>query len=360
MHREPGPETLAASADSDFRPLPSAPLRCIHLLDFDAFGNQRWVTRGLEEELPSACTRKKRRGLRRAFEDVKITKANEALHGVLDYLFLSSPFVVKYMTDLTNWAVDEWYHSSAACRMFYILCPPMVSQSLPSTVPSARFARAIQDSLPGVRATHGQMPLNPCNFQLPLRTSEPDGPSWKNNFCEAATGILAGMSCLSFSCLAAGVHSILPLACFTGCFAGVGAGLGGYVRKRVRSNIVAWFNRMNTDAWQRSSLPVLPLRTQVQECQPDPPPPSVEFLAESPEPRAASEAFEPQGIIFEWPSGLLEEVRAAEIFRDYILSEWMTPSRPLNWLHPLPWILHLLELPLRGPGLGVQGLWFRV
>ena len=56
----------------------------------------------------------------------------------------------------------------------------------------------------------------------------------------------------------------------------------------------------------------------------------------------------PQGIIFEWPSGLLEEVRAAEIFRDYILSEWMTPSRPLNWLHPLPWILHLLELPLRG------------
>ena len=330
------------------------------MLDFDAFGNQRWVTRGLEEELPSACTRKKRRGLRRAFEDVKITKANEALHGVLDYLFLSSPFVVKYMTDLTNWAVDEWYHSSAACRMFYILCPPMVSQSLPSTVPSARFARAIQDSLPGVRATHGQMPLNPCNFQLPLRTSEPDGPSWKNNFCEAATGILAGMSCLSFSCLAAGVHSILPLACFTGCFAGVGAGLGGYVRKRVRSNIVAWFNRMNTDAWQRSSLPVLPLRTQVQECQPDPPPPSVEFLAESPEPRAASEAFEPQGIIFEWPSGLLEEVRAAEIFRDYILSEWMTPSRPLNWLHPLPWILHLLELPLRGPGLGVQGLWFRV
>ena len=111
--------------------------------------------------------------------------------------------------------------------MFYILCPPMVSQSLPSTVPSARFARAIQDSLPGVRATHGQMPLNPCNFQLPLRTSEPDAPSWKNNFCEAATGILAGMSCLSFSCLAAGVHSILPLACFTGCFAGVGAGLGG-------------------------------------------------------------------------------------------------------------------------------------
>ena len=78
------------------------------MLDFDAFGNQRWVTRGLEEELPSACTRKKRRGLRRAFEDVKITKANEALHGVLDYLFLSSPFVVKYMTDLTNWAVDEW------------------------------------------------------------------------------------------------------------------------------------------------------------------------------------------------------------------------------------------------------------
>ncbi|OLP83346.1 hypothetical protein AK812_SmicGene35913 [Symbiodinium microadriaticum] len=329
---------------------------CIHLLDFDAFGNQRWVTRGLEEELPSACTRKKRRGLRRAFEDVKITKANEALHGVLDYLFLSSPFVVKYMTELTNWAVEEWYHSSAACRMFYILCPPMVSQSLPSTVPSARFARAIQDSLPGVRATHGQMPLNPCNFQLPLRTSEPDAPSWKNNFCEAATGILAGMSCLSFSCLAAGVHSILPLACFTGCFAGVGAGLGGYVRKRVRSNIVAWFNKVNTDAWQRTSLPVVPLRTQVQDCQeapqdpesPEPPPPpSVQFLAESLEPRAQYEAFEPQGIIFEWPSGLLEEVRAAEIFRDYILSEWMTPSRPLNWLHPLPWILHLLELPLR-------------
>lgn len=86
---------------------------------------------------------------------------------------------------------------------------------------------------------------------------------------------------------------------------------------------------------------------RIRSLQSPPPPPSVQFLAESLEPRAQYEAFEPQGIIFEWPSGLLEEVRAAEIFRDYILSEWMTPSRPLNWLHPLPWILHLLELPLR-------------
>ena len=324
---------------------------CIHLLDFDAFGNQRWVTRGLEEELPSACTRKKRRGLRRAFEDVKLTKANEALHGVLDYLFLSSPFAVGYMTDLTNWAVYEWQPSSTgsaqALRAFNILCPPMVSQSLslPSTpssprarsAPSAQFAKAFQDSLPGVRATHGQMPLNPSNFQLPLRTEL--GPTWKGRLCEAATGMLAGTSCFSISCLAAGVHSMLPLACFTGCFAGVGV-VAGYVRKRVRSNVTAWFNKVNSDAWQRMSMPVVPLRTQVQECQGDeePPPSSVQSLAEEGEPER-HEVFEPQGIIFEWPSTLLEEVRAAEILREYILSEWMTLRRPLNWLHPLPWIL---------------------
>ena len=238
----------------------------IHLLDFDAFGNHRWVV----EELPSACTRKKRRGLRRAFEDVKITKANEALHGVLDYLFLYSPGAVSYMTELTNWAVYEWQPSSPgsarALCMFNIMCPPMVSRSLPNRAPSAQFARAIQDSLPGVRATHGQMPLNPSNFQLPVRTSASDGPTWKDRLCEAATGILAGVSCFSISCIAGGVHSVLPLACFTGCFAGVGVGLGGYVRNRVRSNVTAWFNKMNSDAWRCMSAPVVPLREQVEQC----------------------------------------------------------------------------------------------
>mmetsp|Transcript_60058 Transcript_60058/g.133959 ORF Transcript_60058/g.133959 Transcript_60058/m.133959 type:complete len:741 (+) Transcript_60058:16-2238(+) len=315
---------------------------CFFLLDFDSHGNERWVTRGLEEELPRACARKKRRGLRRAFEDVKIMKANNALHGVLDYLFLNSTGVVGYMTELTNWAVYDWTASSEggrrALRMFRVLFPPMISESLPSTVPSAQFSRALQDSLPGVRVSHGQVPLNPSNFELPTNV----GQSRRQEF--GTSGILAGMSCLSISCLAAGVHSMLPVACLTGCLAGL-----GLIRAKVQSNLVHWFNKANRNAWQSMSVPVVPLRDQCQDSE-DRPPKSVQVLADEAKYIDSSHTqgmFEPQGVIFEWPQELLEQVRLSEVFREYCLYEWMTSRRPLNWMHPTTWVLHFLERPLR-------------
>ena len=192
----------------------------IHLLDFDRHGNQRWVTRGLEHQLPSAWNSKKRRGLRRAFEDVKIMKANQAMHGILDYLFLSSPYLLEYLKELTNWAVYDWTAETRATRCtlrgLRLLLPPMVCSPFTSSssLPSARLARALRDSLPGVVATHGQMPMNPNNFQDDRSTGR---PGMLKSLAKACDGPIAVATCVS--CAAA--HAFLPLSCLAGCFAGV-------------------------------------------------------------------------------------------------------------------------------------------
>lgn len=307
----------------------------IHLLDFDQHGNQRWVTRGLEEhELPSACARKKRRGLRRAFEDVKIMKANQAMHGMLDYLFLNSPHLLSFLTDLTNWAVQEFTAASfgARCtlRAFNLLFPPMVCRRSP-TAPSEPLARSVQNSLPGVTATHGQMPVNPSNFQIPLVEKRSMLPS-------------VGASCLSLSCLASGMHFLLPLACVSGCFAGV-----SLFKRRIHQNLARWINQFNTESWKSMTSPVVPLSQQIQTEESDIPPVSIlELAIKEQVPESVNEIFEPQGVTFEWSRNLLEQVEFAELLRNYVLHEWLSRRRAWNWLHPAFWILQFFESPVRG------------
>ncbi|CAK9010421.1 unnamed protein product [Durusdinium trenchii] len=314
----------------------------IHLLDFDQHGNQRWVTRGLEHELPSACTRKKRRGLRRAFEDVKIMKANQAMHGMLDYLFLSSPCLVAYLVELANWAVYDWTASSptsrCVLRTFSILFPPMVCRSLPDTAPSAGLGRAVQNSLPGVTTTHGQMPVNPSNFQIPAVHIEE-----KHTLCNLVPSVCAGASCVSISCVAAGMHSLLPLACLSGCLAGV-----GLLHRRIKSNLTRWLNQFNAESWKSMAAPVVPLTRQIEQSDELPPQSVLEWAIYENVPESVNEIFEPQGVTFEWSRTLLEDVGFAELFRNYVLHEWLSKQRKWNWMHPAFWILHFFEAPLRG------------
>ncbi|CAJ1340523.1 unnamed protein product, partial [Effrenium voratum] len=264
---------------------------CIHLLDFDYHGNRRWVTAGLEEELPSTCTRKKRRGLRRAFDNVKIMKANQALHGLLDYLFLCSPALVGYLVELTNWAVYDWIPTSVTSRRvlqgFYIMLPPMVLEALPTSTSTA-ISRAVQNSLPGVTVTHGQMPVNPSNFKIPEREMESTLIDWLPEVC-------TGASCLSLSCMAAGVQHLLPVACLSGCLAGV-----SLLRRRLRSNLARWLNESNEGAWQWMAAPVRPLAVQIHEIQEaeELPPGAVLDVAGSE--TVVENMFEPQGVTFAW------------------------------------------------------------
>lgn len=311
----------------------------IHLLDFDQHGNQRWVTRGLEEhELPSACARKKRRGLRRAFEDVKIMKANQAIHGMLDYLFLSSPHLLGFLTELTNWAVYEWtassFSSRCTLRAFAIFFPPMICRRLRCpTAPSEGLARAVQNSLPGVTTTHGQMPVNPSNFQIPLNVEEQS----------ILPSVCAGASCISLSCFASMHSFLLPLACFTGCFAGV-----SFLRRTIHNNLTRWINQFNAESWKSMSSPVVPLARQIEQSEELPPESILEWAIKEKVSESFNEIFEPQGVTFEWSRRLLEEVRFAELLRNYVLHEWFSRRRALNWLHPAVWIMQFLECPLRG------------
>lgn len=310
----------------------------IHLLDFDQHGNQRWVTRGLEEhELPSACARKKRRGLRRAFEDVKIMKANQAIHGMLDYLFLSSPHLLGFLTELTNWAVYEWtassFSSRCTLRAFAIFFPPMICRRLRCpTAPSECLARAVQNSLPGVTTTHGQMPVNPSNFQIPLNVEEQS----------ILPSVCAGASCISLSCFASMHSFLLPLACFTGCFAGV-----SFLRRTIHNNLTRWINQFNAESWKSMSSPVVPLARQIEQSEELPPESILEWAIKEKVSESFNEIFEPQGVTFEWSRRLLEEVRFAELLRNYVLHEWFSRRRALNWLHPAVWIMQFLECPLR-------------
>ena len=315
----------------------------IHLLDFDQHGNQRWVTRGLEEhELPSACARKKRRGLRRAFEDVKIMKANQAMHGMLDYLFLSSPHLLSFLTDLTNWAVYEWtagsFTSRCTLRAFNVLFPPMICRRLRCpTAPSEALARAVQNSMPRVTTTHGQMPVNPSNFQISAVEEQSMLPSL------SGAAAASCCTCLSLSCFASMHSFLMPLACLSGCFAGV-----SFLRRRIHNNLTRWINQFNTESWKSMSSPVVPLSRQIQQSDEVPPECILEWAINENVPESVNEIFEPQGVTFEWSRSLLEEVRFADLLRNYVLHEWLSRNRALNWLHPAVWIMQFFESPLRG------------
>jgi len=44
---------------------------------------------------------------------------------------------------------------------------------------------------------------------------------------------------------------------------------------------------------------------------------------------------------------VIQELRAAEIVRDYVLQELLDTGRLLNWVHPSFWLLQCFESPLR-------------
>ena len=264
----------------------------IHLLDFDRHGNQRWVTRGLEHQLPSAWSSKKRRGLRRAFEDVKIMKANQAMHGILDYLFLSSPYLVEYLKELTNWAIYEWTAETRATRCtlrgLRLLLPPMVCSPFTSSssAPSARLARAVRDSLPGVVATHGQMPMNPGNFfEDSEKGLESSLKGSIKGLATCETPILAA-SCLS----CAACHALWPIGCLAGCFAGL-----RLLRRRFTKDLTSYLQGLNAEAYKQMSRPVVPIARQIEQSEELPPERVLDWAAQCAH-EEQEDIFEPQGV----------------------------------------------------------------
>ena len=49
------------------------------------------------------------------------------------------------------------------------------------------------------------------------------------------------------------------------------------------------------------------------------------------------------GVCFEWGRDLFEKLDAAAHAREYFVNEFMTLSRPMNWLHPCCVALGLFE-----------------
>ena len=96
------------------------------------------------------------------------------------------------------------------------------------------------------------------------------------------------------------------------------------------------------------SSPVVPLARQIEQSEELPPEAILEWAIREKVSQSVNDIFEPQGVTFEWSRRLLEEVRFAELLRNYVLHEWFSRRRALNWLHPAVWILQFLECPLRG------------